>query len=44
MFIKIFEKIEIEVLYVLYKKQHFAKNLHFNNIPNVHLLKLLNIF
>jgi len=32
MFFKVFEKIEIEVLYVLYKKQHFAKNNHFNYI------------
>jgi len=32
MFFKVFEKIEIEVLYVLYKKQHFAKNIRLNNI------------
>ena len=32
MFFKVFEKIEIEVLYVLHKKQHFAKNIRLNNI------------
>ena len=36
MFFKVFDKIEIEVLYILHKKQHFAKNIHFNNISNVH--------
>ena len=45
MFFKIFEKIEIEVLYILYKKkQHFSKNLHFNNIPNVHHIETIEHF
>jgi len=35
LFFKVFEKFEIEVLYTLYKNQHFAKNIHFN-ISNVH--------
>ena len=44
MFFKIFAKIGIELLYVLYKKQHFAKNLHFNNISNVHHIETIEHF
>jgi len=45
MFFKVFEKIEIEVLYILYKKNNIlAKNLHFNNISNVHHIETIEHF
>jgi len=44
MFFKVLKKIEIEVLYILYKKQHFAKDIHFNNISNVHHIETIEHF
>ena len=44
MFFKVFEKIMMEVLHVLYKKKHFTKNLHFNNISNVHHIETTEHF
>jgi len=41
LFFKVFQKIEIEVSY---KKQHIAKNIHFNNILNVHHIETIEHF
>jgi len=43
-FFKVFEKIKIEVLCVYTITKHFAKNLHFNNISNVHHIETFEHF